>query len=449
MEFSKIKLYRSSTIGLISQNFRLLCDPWLVDGEYYGSWSHYPPFDLEKNLEEINSYDAIYISHIHPDHSSEQTLKKISKKIPIYILSYHSKFLKFKLEKLGFKIFEIENFSEINFKENFSLKIIAADNCNPELCYKFNGCANLLEKKNSQQIDSLAVIKVNGKTILNINDCPYELAKHTLERIKEENNKIDLLLLGYGGAGPYPQCFENLNILEKKEEAKKKMKNFLNQAKSFIDRLNPKYFLPFAGSYILSGHLSSLQDLRGVPNIDFASEYLGKNIVSESKCIRLNTDSFLSLENFTTSKKYEPIEKKEIKKYIDEVLSKKKLSYEEDNEIGTDKLFDLAKKAHIRFINKIKELDIKLESNVLIKVKNKYIFIDNQNQKISLLTESEFKSMNNYVVYDLSSKLLNKILMGPRFAHWNNAEIGSHIKFLRKPDIFERKLYNAINYFHN
>ena len=58
------------------------------------------------------------------------------------------------------------------------------------------------------------------------------------------------------------------------------MKNFLNQAKSFIDRLNPKYFLPFAGSYILSGHLSSLQDLRGVPNIDFASEYLEKNIVS-------------------------------------------------------------------------------------------------------------------------------------------------------------------------
>ena len=105
--------------------------------------------------------------------------------------------------------------------------------------------------------------------------------------------------------------------------------------------------------------------------------------------------------------------------------------------------------AQVRFLNKIKELDIKLESNVLIKVKNKYIFIDNQNQKISLVTESEFKSMNNYVVYDLSSKLLNKILMGPRFAHWNNAEIGSHIKFFRKPNIFERKLYNAMNYFHS
>ena len=45
-------------------------------------------------------------------------------------------------------------------------------------------------------------------------------------------------------------------------------------------------------------------------------------------------------------------------------------------------------------------------------------------------------------------KLLKKILMGPRYAHWNNAEIGSHIKFFRKPDFFDRKIYNAICYFH-
>ena len=56
--------------------------------------------------------------------------------------------------------------------------------------------------------------------------------------------------------------------------------------------------------------------------------------------------------------------------------------------------------------------------------------------------------MNNYVLYMLNPKLLKKILMGPRYAHWNNAEIGSHIKFFRKPDIFDRRIYNAICYFH-
>ena len=94
----KIKLYRSSTVGIINDNFKLLTDPWLVDGEYYGSWSHYPKFEIINNLDEINSYDAIYISHIHPDHFSTKTLKHINKKIPVYISSYHSKFLKFNIE---------------------------------------------------------------------------------------------------------------------------------------------------------------------------------------------------------------------------------------------------------------------------------------------------------------------------------------------------------------
>ena len=80
----KIKLYRSATVGIISDNYKLLTDPWLTVGEYYGSWSHYPYFDLDKNLNEINSYNGIYVSHIHPDHCSEKTLSKI-KKIYLYL----------------------------------------------------------------------------------------------------------------------------------------------------------------------------------------------------------------------------------------------------------------------------------------------------------------------------------------------------------------------------
>ena len=37
-----------------------------------------------------------YISHIHPDHCSETTLKSIDKSIPIYIHKYHAPFSKIK-----------------------------------------------------------------------------------------------------------------------------------------------------------------------------------------------------------------------------------------------------------------------------------------------------------------------------------------------------------------
>ena len=54
----QIKLYRSATVGIIFDSGKILCDPWLTDGEYYGSWSHFPKFNFNDNLNELNSYDT-------------------------------------------------------------------------------------------------------------------------------------------------------------------------------------------------------------------------------------------------------------------------------------------------------------------------------------------------------------------------------------------------------
>ena len=185
-----VKLYRSATVGLKSDDFKILMDPWLVDGEYFGSWSHFPKYNINDNLDEINSYNAIYISHIHPDHCSDKTLKLIDKNIPIYIHSFHSKFLKFKLERMGFKVFEIQNGSKLKLSKELSISIYAADNCNPELCYKFFGCADTELSEGSQQIDTIAVIEDSKNVIINTNDCPYELAEDTLKQIKKNMIKL-------------------------------------------------------------------------------------------------------------------------------------------------------------------------------------------------------------------------------------------------------------------
>ena len=71
--------------GVIVENFgeKILCDPWFVDGCYYGSWHHYPKFEF--NEKEFDDVDYIYISHIHPDHFDIKTLQKLKKK---YTRSY-------------------------------------------------------------------------------------------------------------------------------------------------------------------------------------------------------------------------------------------------------------------------------------------------------------------------------------------------------------------------
>ena len=120
----KIKLYRSATVGLNFNNFKILTDP-VNRWRHLGSWFHYPKFDFDSHRDELNSYDAIYVSHIHPDHCSSETLKLIDKKIPIFIHSFHRKFLKGKLEGLGFKVNELKNGELLQFNKDLSLRVYA------------------------------------------------------------------------------------------------------------------------------------------------------------------------------------------------------------------------------------------------------------------------------------------------------------------------------------
>ena len=55
----------------------------------------------------------------------------------------------------------------------------------------------------------------------------------------------------------------------------------------------------------------------------------------------------------------------------------------------------------------------------------------------------------NFCLSPLNPRLLRSLLKGPRFAHWNNAEIGSHINFLRDTDTFQRDVHLIMSYFHN
>ena len=451
----KIKLYRSSTVGLDLGGFKILMDPWLTDGEYYGSWSHYPYYDLDNNIKELNSYNAIYISHIHPDHCSEDTMKKLSKEIPVYIHSYHSKFLKLKLERIGFNVIELENNKRTKLDKNAYLNIFAADNCNPELCFKFTGCADFSAKENnSQQIDTLSIIDDGKNVLMNVNDCPIELAQSTFKDIKKQYEKINVLLTGYGGAGPYPQCFENLNSEEKIIASKSKEKQFLNQAIKYINEIKPDYYLPFAGTYTLTGKLSNLQGLRGVSSIDnafrfFENYYSVRNLSNTIRPIKLNTDSTFDLNIKEYDNDYQKLDYDDYQSYIDLKLANKLLDYEKDEIPSFDEIYELSKMAHKKFLDRILINNVNLKSDIFIKVNGKSLLLGCDKNLSTINSDQIDQVSNRYVRYDLDVRLLKRLLMGPKYAHWNNAEIGSHLKFFRKPNMHERDVYGSMVYFHS
>ena len=130
----------SSATELIETNgIKILTDPWLVDGAFYGTWCHYPPVDLSRI--KLDDIDYVYVSHIHPDHFDPATLAMLSNKVPVLIHRYERPFLRMNVERLGFKVIEIPHGESFELGAGVRIEVYGADNCDPAICGKMFGAA--------------------------------------------------------------------------------------------------------------------------------------------------------------------------------------------------------------------------------------------------------------------------------------------------------------------
>ena len=428
-------------------NIKILSDPWLVEKAFYGSWTHYPPLDIDFSM--LEDIDYIYISHIHPDHMCRETLDKINPDIPVLIHNYDAKFVKDNLEHWGRKVIELEHGEKFHCGEGLNIYIYAADNCDPSLCFKFLGCGKMESKFGSTSIDTMAVFENEKNSILNVNDCPYELSRTVLNRILKKHFDITMLLVGYTGAGSYPQCWKNYSDEDKINiYGKRKKDKFLKMGVDYINHVTPKYYMPFAGTYVFQGPLVKLEKFKCAPELEEALEYY-KSKVDLSTGILLNINEYFDLEKCRQSRKYIPIDKEQKEKYMNNVLVHRKYDFDFDDEVILQNLLKLVPRAYERFDNKRAELNFSSDINIYLDlVDNKLLKISCCGDGYEVLDKKDFYD-ENYVSYTVEVKLLHRILKGPKYAHWNNAEIGSHITFSRDPDIYNRALHFCMNYFHS
>ncbi len=437
------------------EKVKILCDPWLIGEEYYGSWGIYPPYEFKP--EKFADVDFIYISHIHPDHCSKQTLQKLDKKIPVIIHNFPDKALKFIIESVGFKVIELEHNLRIRLKANVFINILAADNCDPNVCGKLMGCGLLESKFGTTQIDTICIIDNGKEVIVNVNDCPFPIAKNTSKLVKSLYPKIDLLLVGYVRASSYPQTFE-LEEEEKIKESLAKQEQQLETTKDYIDLFKPRYYMPFAGSYILAGKLSKLNSFRGEPDLEYAFEWLRKKVFQEQyKGIILNHNEYFDISKGQTSKDYKPIIHSEKQEYIKNVLSRK--TYEYENELTPNRLqlLKLIPEAYKNFEKTRKSINWKSDTIIILRLDTNQdketgpiaVAIScNGNGIKNLMNEEEMLKIKKYLMMSLDLRLLYLILQGPRKAHWSLADIGSHISYKRVPNTYERAIYYCWNRFY-
>lgn len=446
--------YLTDACVLIEYNDKkILCDPWLSESICYGALFHYPPLSIE--IDQFLDVDYLYISHIHEDHLDAKTLKYFPKTIPVLIHCYEEKHVLNRLRGIGFEnIIELKHKESFSMDEDFSIEILAADDCNPEICHKFFGCqvSQLYEK--SLQIDSLAIIKGGNNVVVNTNDCPFELSHSMNHYILEKYNHVDFLLTSYNAASPYPQCFENFTDEEKLVEKEKIREKCLNRAVNYCKDLKPSFVLPFAAQMVLGGELYTLNKFTATTPLEELEEELGYLLQVndvETKIVLLNSQDYFDLETKKKSHPFTPPTREEREQYFADVLAKKKYDFQRpENKIPENQqenLLPKLKTAQKKMYKKMDEVyyNLRMDSTLYIDAGQDYLYkIPFNGEAPSIVGISEEKQP--FLRMKINYSLLVMIL--ERRAHWNNAELGSFIKYYRQPNEFNRSMHHVISYLH-
>ena len=445
----KVQYIASACVVLEHEGIRVLCDPWLTEGIFFGSWYHYPPLSFA--AEDFNSVDYIYVSHIHHDHMDPATMERLSKEIPVLIHDYEDKFLLRYLQKTGFKtVHEIGQGSAFALGDDFKIEIIAGDNCDPAICQRYFGCGVPQPYSKTLQIDSLAVFQGDGKTVVNSNDCPYDLALSACLDLKKRFGSIDFLLVGYSSGSAYPHCFENLNREEQNKASQMVCDKMFGQAMGFINMLKPKHFLPFAGQYTLGGKNAALNQtkaLREMEELPEIFETLLRENKSSAELVLLNQGESFDIDSGKASSPFAPPNPEDRRLFIDEVLAGLPFPYETEPPTDAAELEPLIQQGYKRMLtHQQRHNNYRSDWSVYLDLaENAELFaIPFDESGVGRTPRGREKAP--FLRIKVDARLMKMILQ--RRAHWNNVELGCHFRFHRQPDTYERAIHWLLCYLH-
>lgn len=416
--------YLTNACVIVEHNgTRVLCDPWLTDGAYYGSWFHWPPPDFTDD--DIRDIDYLYLSHIHPDHFDRQFLSTFDKSVPVIICEYEEKYFRRQLEGLGFtRIIELPNNSSIELGDDFGFEMYAADDCNADIFSLVYKCPPLKNYTRTRQIDSLCVFTGGGRTVVNCVDIPAGMAQISLQLIRRKHRHIDLALVPYAGAGPYPQSY-----IMSKEEMEGLRHNVAIGYLSYttlqmLKFLDPAFYMPFAGGYLLGGKNHWKNAYKGTVEIGDLNLDLVPLVQRQGlrgKMVTLDRrGSFDLMDGRYSSAK--PIDVPGRDAYIKDVLSKKLYDYELDPEVQGD--------LRCEFAAAVPSLQ-KAQVSYGYKSDWRVYFADDKNGALysydfsdgSATFGGEVDGSRPYLFISIDPRLLRRMLT--RKANWNNIEVGS------------------------
>ena len=195
--------------------------------------------------------------------------------------------------------------------------------------------------------------------------------------------------------------------------------------------------MPFAGAYVIGGKLSYKNRYLGTMTWDKCIEMLNKkdNIIG-TDYIALNEGTSFDLSTGVPDHEYQPIDENEVKLYIDSTLSKLKYPYELDEMPDQLKLNNDISASILAMNERLERIKLVPDMSVFIEVFDK---------EVPIIEVSKTQS-NGTLKCSMDPRLLRRIL--DRHSHWNNAQVGCHIEFIRTPNYYSPDIHTALAFFH-
>jgi len=208
----------------------LITDPWLSpEGAFDSAWFQYPcnhglaPWIREK-FRDRSKKRFVYISHEHRDHFDPEFLKSL----PVQDLT-----------------FLVPNFRRDALRTELAglhPQAVIACNHGEELAIP-GGTVKLYLDDSGINRDSSLLLRADGETFLNLNDCKLN---EELPAISRTEGHISVLTSQFSGATWHPTCYE-YEPQEYQRISRKKLINKFEMVARAIETTRPRTYLPAAG----------------------------------------------------------------------------------------------------------------------------------------------------------------------------------------------------------
>ena len=426
----------------------LLCDVWLSDGIFDGSWVHYPPLSHPDEL--LAGATHVFISHIHEDHYDVDALGRVARDAILLIPDvYPNHLMAATLRRLGFqdvRMLKPEAPSEVG--PGLSVEVVG----------RMNAFGQELEHYDQGDLPSMVIdtgVLIRGDDVVivllgdNVPYCPED-AGESLERMKQ----CDLLGFSYNGAASdYPLCYDNLTDAAKRaianeREDKRELANL-----ALIERIGPKALLPYSSEFALRGPMAkqfalwcgdewwanktkAVERYASTTGVPAFALYEGDSLtVTPRGCESDRASSVPPPLIELAEQLYSPIPNpRERFRPVHDAAEIESLLAQAAPHMF-DRMDRYGLKSDWRLVLELDDL------------KGERWCLDLKRRRWARVTSGIEPAFERPTLCcRCEGNYLAALLRGE--SHWNNAMISFNLHWTREPNVFDRALYDALNFFH-